>query len=174
MDDRQTNEVEELKARFAALGDRVVENAKLLKTELQSELKRSVTDATGRLEQSAERISERVVSTVGEVRSNVEQTVTRVKSEINVVEAVRRQPAKAFGIAVGAGFLLAMLGGRRREPRALPPARVREEKREAHAKGAVKGGLVASLLTPLLLDFGKSTARGFLEQMMRGKFSHRT
>lgn len=161
MEARSREDVEELKARFATLGERVVEAVKALKYEVQ-----------GDLERSAERIGQTVVSTVGEIRVGIEASVDRVKDKVNVVAAVRRNPATAFAIAAGAGFVLAMHGGRRR---ALPPAPAMqrqlrmEETLSAATRGALKGGLVMSVMTPLLLEFGRMTAIGIVESVIRRK-----
>jgi hypothetical protein len=66
---------------------------------------------------SSEQIERHIRSTREQLRSNLDELEDRVKSTVSWRKQFRRNPALGVGLAVGAGFLLAILTTRpRRQP----------------------------------------------------------
>lgn len=105
-----------------------------------------------------------------ELRSNLEELRSRVRSSVDWRQQFRHYPLLGLGVALGGGMLLAamMRSGRRRYPHAYGPARVSRGRGQLlNAWETIQGALIGaamSRVTEALVEW----VPGFREHLRRG------
>lgn len=103
------------------------------------------------------RTSREVQQAIGEQTGRIEQRLVAIRKDITDVgspvrNAIKRHPARAIGIGVGAGVALGILMSRSLTSQAAEDEL--QESRDGHFSPPRRTGKLLRLLLPLLMDYG--------------------